>query len=85
MTALSISLSRLLTVPRSADLLVSIDGDRAVDWSTFTGHVARLATLLAGHGRGRWLLFTENTFGRDAPEGGVSPASEPRRATMSKR
>ena len=62
MTDAAISLCRLLTAPRSTDSLVSVDGERAVDWETFTLHVARLATVIAARGPGRWLLFTENSY-----------------------
>lgn len=62
MTEVLIPLSRLLTAGRPPDLPVSIDAGGAVDWAAFTAHIGRLVAVLASHGPGRWLLFTENTY-----------------------
>jgi acyl-coenzyme A synthetase/AMP-(fatty) acid ligase/3-hydroxymyristoyl/3-hydroxydecanoyl-(acyl carrier protein) dehydratase len=57
-----IPISRLLAAGRSPHSPVSIDGESALDWATFTAHVGRLCAVLGARGPGRWLIFTENTY-----------------------
>ena len=57
-----IPISRLLAAGRAPHRPVSVDEGRVVDWSTFTTHVASLRGVLAAHGPGRWVIFTENTY-----------------------
>lgn len=57
-----IPVSRMLATGRPSRFPVSIDAGHAIDWATFTEHVARLCAALALHRDGRWLIFTENTY-----------------------
>lgn len=57
-----IPISRLLAAGRAPRETVSVDDARAVDWESFAAHVAGLRGVLAAHGPGRWILFTEHTY-----------------------
>jgi acyl-coenzyme A synthetase/AMP-(fatty) acid ligase len=57
-----IPISRLLATGRPPDVVVSVDDGRTIGWRTFTNHVGGLSTVLASHGPGRWVIFTENTY-----------------------
>ena len=62
MTDTLIPLSRLLAVGRAPHRPVSVDDGRTLDRDAFTEHIGGLRAVLAAHGPGRWVIFTENTY-----------------------
>jgi AMP-binding enzyme len=60
-TSSLIPISRLLAEGRPAGSSVCVDSGRVIDWDTFEARVAGLCSVLALHGPGRWVIFTENT------------------------
>lgn len=62
MSSRLLPLSQLMARGRPGGQPVATRGESLVDWGHFAGDVASLAGVLASHGSGRWLVYSDDAY-----------------------